>query len=137
MESIKKRPIAAKIAVALFAVLFIFQALLVAGVPLGSAAWGGTTETLPVALRVASAVVMAFVLLGVWTVLARSGHITVGPRGYGIARRLIWAYAVLFGLSTLLNLASSSPWERFGGAPFGAALTICCFILHFYKHIRL
>jgi len=36
---------------------------------------------------------------------------------------------VLSALGTIVNLASSSPWERFGWAPFSAALAVLSFIV--------
>ena len=35
-----------------------------------------------------------------------------------------WVLVVLSVLGAIVNLASSSPWERFGWAPFAAAMAV-------------
>jgi hypothetical protein len=120
---------AALFAVFGFSVLFLFQVLLAAGVPLGKAAFGGASAALSPQLRAASAL-SAFLILGaIWTVLARSGRVASGRRGRAIACWLIWGFAALFSLSAFANFASSSPWERYGWGPFAVGLVACCVIV--------
>ena len=40
-----------------------------------------------------------------------------------------WVLVVLSALGTIVNLASSSPWERFGWAPFSAAMAVLSFVV--------
>ena len=40
-----------------------------------------------------------------------------------------WVLVVLSVLGAIVNLASSSPWERFGWAPFSAALAVLSFMV--------
>ena len=65
----------------------------------------------------------------IWTVLVHAQVIATGRRARGIARWSIWGFAALFSLSALANFASSSPWERFGWAPFAVVLVVCCVFL--------
>ena len=40
-----------------------------------------------------------------------------------------WALVCFLGVGTLLNFASSSPWERYGWGPFSLTMFILCIIL--------
>ncbi|MGH2357254.1 MAG: hypothetical protein ACRDGJ_04490 [Candidatus Limnocylindria bacterium] len=103
-----------------------FEVALALGAPWGRAAWGGGQAILPTELRVASAVAA-----GVWTgaallVLARGGYL--GAAGQSVlVRRATWGLFGLLLIGAALNFASSSPWERFGWAPFGLALSALTF----------
>ena len=111
-----------------FSVIAAFQAALALGAPFGEAAFGGAhSGQLPPALRVTSAFSMAVWLLAALTVLAlgRSGP---APRG----RAAVWglrAFLVLLSAGTVMNAASSSPWERFLWAPLALVLLLLCLVL--------
>ena len=45
------------------------------------------------------------------------------------ARVGTWFLIVFLALGLLLNLASSSGWERFGWAPFGLILVVLCLVV--------
>ncbi len=108
-----------------FSVIAAFQASLALGAPFGEAAFGGASAgRLPAELRAASAVAMVVWLLAALTVLARgrSGPVPAG-------RALRWGvrgFIVLLAAGTLLNAASSSPWERFFWAPLALVLLLLC-----------
>ena len=109
-----------------FAVMCVFQVLLAAGVSLGDAAWGGTSTTLTPPLRIASAVsALLFVAAG-WAVLAAAGVLRSSAFARAAARSTLWGFAGLFAASGVLNVFSSSPWERFLMAPLALLLTACC-----------
>ena len=128
MSPLKTTRVAAIIATILFTALFIFQVLLAAGVPLGKAAYGGKSDLLTPALRIMS-LLSALIFLGaIWTVLTRSGVIPVSKGVRGAAGWLVWGLVVLFSLSFLANVMSSSPWERFLMAPSALLIVICCII---------
>lgn len=100
-----------------FVVLAGFQAALAAGVPLGRAAWGGKHERLPRNLRVASLVSMGVALFAALIVLDRAGTPLVDlpdPLSFWGT----WALVVLLPIGAIMNFTSSSPYERFGWAPF-------------------
>jgi hypothetical protein len=131
-----RRHFAAFVAAIGFGALFVFQIVLATGLPLGRAAFGGASDTLSPELRITS-VVSAFLLLwAIWTVLACSDVIAAGKRARAIARWLIWGFVVLFSLSAVANIASSSPWERFGMAPFAVVLVVCCVIVGLGSRVR-
>ncbi len=117
---------AAVAAAAGFILIACFQAGLALGAPWGRAAWGGTQEVLSPELRRASVVAA-----GVWVgaailVLGRAGY-WGSPRWSGVLRWGAWLLVALLALGAILNIASSSPWERFGWGPFAlvlAALTV-------------
>lgn len=122
---------AAIVAAVGFAGLLLFQVALAAGLPLGRAAFGGTSEVLPPTLRVASVVSALLFALAMWAVLARGGVIAVSERAYRLAGWALWAFVALFGLSALANLVSPSPWERLLMAPLALLLTGCCLVVAF------
>lgn len=106
LEPEKKRFVAIVASVG-FTGLFVFQVLLAAGLPLGRAAFGGTSATLSSELRIASAVSALLCLGAIWSMLARAGMCFTGKRARGIARWTIRGYTVLFGLSTLANISAN------------------------------
>ena len=106
-----------------FAVIVSFQIALVAGAPWGTAAYGGAeTGRLPNELRVASAVQACIWLLAALTALSRGG--LTSPVPYTFSRPGMWALTALLAIGAVMNAASSSPWERYGWAPFILALSI-------------
>lgn len=111
-----------------FAVVVVFQLALIAGAPLGRAAWGGTARVLPTSLRVGSSVTVLVYSLAALLVLRRAGfHIRWISRAF--ARRGTWAVVVILPLSALANFASESPWERFLMAPVAIVLAVLSFIV--------
>lgn len=100
-----------------------FQLALAAGAPLGRAAWGGKSATLPGNLRRASAVAFVIWLLAAVLILGRGGVIEV-PVPPVVLAVGAWILVVVSALGALVNVASSSPWERFGWAPLAAAMAI-------------
>lgn len=118
---------AAMVAATGFVVVAGFQLLLALGVPWGRAAWGGGQATLPPELRVASSISMAVFVGAALIVLGRAGY--WGMRFSGVFRVGAWFLAVAMGLGAILNLASSSVWERFIWAPVALILAVASFIL--------
>jgi hypothetical protein len=129
MPSLKRTETAAILATFIFAALFVFQVLLAAGVPLGRAAYGGHSDTLLPALRIMSAVSALIFLGAIWTVLARSGVLSTSKRAMGTTSWLIWVLVILFSLSLVANITSSSPWERFLMAPLAFVIVVCCLLV--------
>jgi heme A synthase len=107
-----------------FLAMLGFQVALAAGAPLGHAAWGGAHAHLSTAQRVGSAVSVAFYALAILVVRRRAAGRT--------ERRHRWATLGLvgiLGLSGLMNVASSSPWERYMLAPVALALAVLCAVV--------
>ncbi|HWL91123.1 MAG TPA: hypothetical protein VNP90_07130 [Actinomycetota bacterium] len=120
---------AAAVAAAIgFLVIAVFQAALAFGAPLGRAAWGGGQTHLPNRLRIASGVAVVFWLLAALVVLARAGF-DVSPVPDAVARWGTWFLVVLLPIGALMNVASSSPWERFLWGPLALMLAVLCFVL--------
>lgn len=46
-----------------------------------------------------------------------------------VSRRGTWVLVALLGVGTLMQFASSSPWERFGWGPFTLVLFILAIVL--------
>jgi len=108
-----------------FGVVVAFQVALVAGAPWGAAAYGGANHgPLPAELRAASIVVGFFWLLAGLTALSRGG--LASPIPYSFSRRAMWGLTVVLAIGFVMNAASSSPWERFGWAPFILGLAVGC-----------
>ena len=119
---------AATVAAMGFGIVATFQLLLTLGAPWGRAALGGANEgTLPPELRVVSSVSTAIFVAAATVVLGRAGF--WGDRFSGVFRIGTWALVVLLPLGALMNLASSSPWERFGWAPFTFVLATATLVV--------
>ena len=111
-----------------FLVVASFQAALALGAPFGRAAFGGADAgTLALEFRMVSAVAAGFWVLAALHALSRGGFIRRSHR-LG-SRRVTWLLTGLTAVGALMNAASSSPWERFGWAPFTLGLSILCVIL--------
>lgn len=118
---------AAVVAATGFVVVAAFQLLLALGVPWGRAAWGGGQATLSPELRVASSISMAVFIGAALVVLGRAGYL--GLRFSGALQIGTWLLAVLMGLGSVMNVASSSPWERFVWAPVALLLAVSSFVV--------
>jgi hypothetical protein len=108
--------------------LMVFQLLLALGLPLGRAAFGGQYETLPTELRVSSVISIVLYAVNIVAVRTRAG-LRKGSPDSAFAKYGTWFFTVLLFLGALLNLASSSPWERFLWAPFALILSWLCFVV--------
>lgn len=118
----------AQAAAAGFGIVVAFQVSLALGAPFGAAAWSGAHPgVLPDELRVASSVSAVVWLFAAVVVLARGGMgLPLPPRlALGGTRALL----ALLGVGAVMNAASSSPWERFGWAPFVVVLVVLVALL--------
>ena len=100
------------------------------GSPFGAAALGGANAgQLPVALRVVSAFATVAWLFAALIVLS---HHQGAPRCV-LPNALVWwgtrVSAGLLAAGTLMNVASSSPWERYGWGPFTLIMLVLCIAL--------
>ena len=121
--------LAAYLAVAAFAVLGVFQVALAAGARWGRAAWGGRNPgRLPTPLRIASAVSAAVYVLASVIVLDRAGRPVI-ELPETVSYWGTWALVVLLLIGAVMNFASSSPYERFGWAPFALITALFCLIV--------
>ena len=107
---------AASVAATGFLAIAAFQAALALGAPLGRAAWGGAhAGVLPRGLRLASACAAAGWLVAALLVLGRVRYWTLLP--FAVFRRGVLVLSPLLAGGAVMNVASSSPWERFFWAP--------------------
>jgi hypothetical protein len=112
-----------------FLVIAVFQVALALGAPFGSAAWGGAYDgQLPTGLRIASGVAAGVWLLAALIVLGRAGFHVV-PLPYVILRWGTWVFVGLLFVGALMNLASSSGWERYGWGPVALILGVMCLLV--------
>ncbi len=119
---------AAVIAVVLLVVVWVFQAALAIGAPLGSASWGGQHQgVLPTRLRIASgaAAVVVYPLIVVY-VLGASGLMELDWAPIGSLG--MWMLTAFFGVGAVGNLASRSKIERVW-APVSLVIAVCCAII--------
>ncbi len=101
-----------------------FELALAAGAPWGSAAYGGGDPgRLSPGLRIGSVLVAGFWSLAALTALSRGG-VAASPIPHAASRRATWALTVVLVAGAVMNAASSSPWERFGWAPFIVGLAV-------------
>jgi hypothetical protein len=104
--------------------MIVFETALAAGARLGDAAWGGAHAQLTTGQRFGSAVSVLFYAAAI---------IIVRRRAAGRAERRYrwgtWGLAVIFALTTLMNLASESQWENYLMAPVALILAALCVIV--------
>lgn len=127
-----EQPIRQRVAIALaagFLIVAAFQIALTFGAPLGAAAQGGRNPgQLPDALRVVTGIQSVVWLFAALVVLARGGRAVVSvPQA--LSRVGTWVLVGLLGVGAVMNVASSSPWERFGWGPFTVVLFILGVVL--------
>ena len=120
--------VAASIAAVGLVLLAAFQVALALGVPWGRAAWGGAHDRLPGRLRVASGLAAVLWVLAALVVLGRAG-LSLSPVPASVARWAIWVLVGLLGAGSVLNLASSSRWERYLWSPFALVLAVLCLLV--------
>ena len=120
--------LAATLAAVGFLLIAAFQATLALGAPLGRAAWGGKHRVLPANLRRSSAVAIVVWLIAAVVILGRAGVVAV-PLPEVVLVWGAWALVVISVLGAIVNLASSSPWERFGWAPLSLLLAVLSWVV--------
>jgi len=98
------------------ALIAAFQLLLALGVPLGRAAWGGKWG-------------LSQRLDERGADRARASRSLAIRRVRRAVRPAAWLVMGVLGLGGLVNLASSSRWERFGWGPFALILAALCSIV--------
>ncbi|MGC4893815.1 hypothetical protein [Micromonospora sp. DT31] len=106
----------------------LFQLAIALGAPLGRASWGGThVGPLPTGLRVASSVAVL-----AWTcaalIVLRRGGLGLLAIPETVARWGVWILFGLLLLSALVNVASSSAWERYFWGPYALIVGGLCFL---------
>lgn len=112
-----------------FVLIVAFQVALVLGAPFGAAAWGGAIPgLLPANLRIASAIAGAVWSGAALIVLSRAGFDVVSLPA-GLTWWGTWILVGLLMVGAVMNLASASPWERYGWAPFALVLAALCFVV--------
>ena len=117
----------AVLAVVVLAGLAAFQALLVAGQPLGRFAWGGQHAVLPTGLRVGSAVSIPLYAGFAVLILCAAGALAMLPEGFvGVA---IWVLTGYFALGIAMNAISRSRPERLVMTPTVLVLADICLVL--------
>jgi hypothetical protein len=119
---------AATVAAIGFLVVAAFQVALALGAPWGRAAWGGAHDRLPQRLRIASGLAAVFWIAASFVVLGGAGY-DVSPLSLNVARLGTWVLFGMLALGALMNLASSSKWERFLMSPIAASLSVMCLIV--------
>jgi hypothetical protein len=119
--------LAAALAAAGFLVIAVFQAALALGAPLGHAAWGGRQARLGTPLRIGSAVAVVFWILAALIVLGRAGF-EISPF-HVVERWGTWFLVGLLPVGALMNIASSSRWERYLWGPLALILSLLTLVV--------
>ncbi len=112
-----------------FGVIVAFQVALALGAPFGAGAWGGQNRgPLPANLRIASAVAGVVWASAALIVLSRAGFAVV-PLPAGLTWWGTWILVGVLSVGAVMNVASVSPWERYGWSPFTLVLAALCFVV--------
>ncbi|MET4095708.1 hypothetical protein [Arthrobacter sp. UYCu712] len=118
----------ATLACALLAGLTIFQGALIAGAPLGRAAWGGQHRVLPAKLRIGSALSIAVYALFAYAALAKAGLVPVLV-SESFTAVTMWVMTAYFVLGVFMNGISRSKPERLIMTPTTLALALLYLVL--------
>ena len=112
----------------LIGLVIVFQLLLAAGMPWGSAAMGGKYPgKFPPAMRVAALVQIIVLLLFACIVLSAAS--VRFPEWTSFSHSAIWFVVAFSVISTILNLITRSVWERRIWAPVTVLLLITSLIV--------
>ena len=118
---------AAIVACLILLALAVFQALLIAGRPLGRYAWGGQHEVLPRKLRIGSAISILLYAVFAIIILESAGIADMLPDV--VADIGIWVLTAYFALGIIMNGISRSKPERQLMTPVCIVLTVLCLIV--------
>lgn len=118
---------AAVLACLILAALAVFQALLIAGRPIGRFAWGGQHDVLPRNLRIGSAVSILLYAVFAIIILERAGISDMLPDV--VAEVGIWVQTAYFALGIIMNGISRSKPERNLMTPVCIILTLLCLVV--------
>ena len=118
---------AAVLACLILAALAVFQALLIAGRPIGRFAWGGQHDVLPRNLRIGSAISILLYAVFAIIILERAGISNVLPDV--VAEVGIWVLTAYFALGIIMNGISRSKPERNLMTPVCIILTLLCLVI--------
>jgi hypothetical protein len=109
-------------------VLAVFQALLIAGLPIGRFAWGGQHDVLPRKLRIGSAVSIVLYIVFAAIVLDAATLTDVIPSA-AFTAVAVWVLTGYFALGVIMNGISRSKPERFTMAPVSLVLAGLCLVV--------
>lgn len=118
---------AAIVACLILLALAVFQALLIAGRPLGRYAWGGQHEVLPRNLRIGSAISILLYAVFAIIILESAGIADMLPDV--VADIGIWVLTAYFALGIIMNGISRSKPERNLMTPVCIVLTVLCLLV--------
>lgn len=124
----KRTSIAAKIYIALIAVVVVFQCALIIGAPWGAFTMGGAFPgTLPPRMRVAAALSAALLALSGMVVAARAG--IAFPSWHRATRWAIWVVVAYMCVGVVLNAITPSAGERMVWLPVTIVLAVCALVV--------
>lgn len=122
--------IATVVAVALFAILTVFQVALAAGLPWGHAAYGGANRVLSRSLRITSGVAILIWIFAIMLIIRRSqgeGLAFLSAGGVGV---ICWILAGHLAIGTVMNGISRSALERNIWSPASAIALVSVVIVN-------
>lgn len=96
--------------------ILILQLGLILGMPWGKMAMGGQFgDVFPTKLRISAAIQLLIIVASLLVVFIRGGVICEGY--FEFSRGAIWFVVILYFISSILNMITSSKQERLLGAP--------------------
>lgn len=114
--------------VVIFSVLILFQLVLVLGISIPGAAWGGSSEALSTELRFASLIAVGILGFSVVVALEKIGVISIirKPR---LINTSLWVFGAYLLLNGIANAVSPGEIERLVMTPLAIISAILCAIL--------
>ena len=111
----------------IFALVAVFQMLLLLGYPLGEFAMGGYYKVLPVKLRIISGI-NGLILLMMGVIFLQHTNV-INWMNFISTNLLVWIITIFLGLNTIANVLSRSKKERLVMTPLSGITFILCLII--------
>jgi hypothetical protein len=119
---------AAQVATVAFAVVILLQLAIAVGIVPITMAWGGTQDTLTVAMRIASVAAALVLALAAYVIRRRAGLGTDKPPSVWI-KVFSWVITAYLTLNVVANFASPSLGETLLFGPISLILALSCLLV--------
>lgn len=118
----------AKIGLVLLLALIAFQVSAAAGIPVGKFTQGGKNATLSARQRTTAAISVGIITLAFISLATKIELFTMNPASLKIAGVACIVFAIFFTVNIIMNLFSSSPYEKIIMTPVAALLAVAFWI---------
>jgi hypothetical protein len=108
--------------------VMIFQILVIFGLPMQGAAWGGQLDAQPTTMRIAGFVASLILLFAIFVVLEKLGIVRLIKRRR-VTNGILWFFAAYLLLNAVANLFSPGVIERVVMTAIAFVASVLCLIV--------